>query len=284
MLFNSPNSFGWSASNFGATYTDTGIGTAVTSGAANTKGSTVSLLAGSSVTEDVYGIAIGFSGGFTAATIRVWLADIYFDPAGGTSWESTPRIANLIVNSPCLHNGAYWYYFPLYVKNNTSIGMSVQSNNATSALRGLVKVFGKPSRPEWLQVGSFVKTFGATTASSNGTTITPGTSAMGAYTASLATTANDLWWWQGGIAINDTTQTNVGYLIDIAAGDASNKVLVAENIRVSNAGTAEQSGKDAFGTREPIFSIKSGANVYMRAACSGTPDSSVTVAAYGLGG
>lgn len=285
MLFVPPQGFAWSASNFGATLSNTGIGTQVTSGAANTKGSTTSLLAGASVTDDVYGIAIGFSGGFTAATIRVWLADIFFDPAGGTAWEASPRIENLVVNSPCLHNGGYWYYFPLFVKAGTSIGMAVQSNNATSSLRGLVKVFGRPRAPELLKTGAFVKTFGATTASSNGTSITPGTSAMGSYTASLGTTANDLWWWQAGLAIDDTTQTNVGYLVDVACGDASNKVLCAENIQMINAGTSEQSGKSAFGTglggHQPIAS---GANVYARAACSGTPDSNVTVVAYGLGG
>lgn len=276
------NEFGWTVDNFGATYSDTGIGTSVTSGAINTKGTAVSLIAGASVTQDALGIAVGFSGGFLATNVRQFLADLLIDPAGGTSWSTL--IPNLVVNSPCLHNGGYWYFFPLYIKNGTSIGMQHQCSTASIAMRGLVKLFGKPSRPEMWKVGSKVETFGANTGTSGGTAITPGTSAMGAYTASLGTTANHLWWWQGGLAINDTTQTNVAYLLDVAAGDATNKKICAENIPLVNAGTAEQTGKSAIGTRGPYRHIKAGELVYMRAACSGTPDSSITAVAYGVGG
>jgi hypothetical protein len=283
-MFTPANDFGFSADNFGATYTDAGIGTGITSGAANTKGSTVSLLAGASVTEDVYGVAVGFSGGNAAATVRQYLSDLFIDPAGGTSWQASPIIPDLISNSPSLLNGGYWYYFPLFVKSGSAFGSRTQCSAASAALRVMLRLFGKPNKPELCKTGAFVRSFGVTAASSNGTTITPGTSAMGSYTASLGTTSDDLWWWQCGHATNDTTQTAVGYLLDVDAGDATNKYKCAQHVLVSQNNTAEQNGKAAFGLVPPIRHMKSGANIYMRAACSGTPDSSITVAAYGLGG
>jgi hypothetical protein len=282
MLFTPKNEFHWSVDNFGATYTDAGFGASATSGgSANTKGAAVSLIAGASVTEDVYGIAICFSGGNASAAVRNYLADILVDEAGGSSW--TVRIPNLLVNSAALGAGGYWYYFPLFIKAGSSIGFQQQCGVASTALRCGVKLFGKPSRPDLIKAGSKVEAIGVNTGTSQGTAITPGTSAMGSYTAALGTAANDNWWWQGGFATNDTTQTTLLYLLDIAAGDATNKKLCCENLRITNT-TAEFMGKGHTGTRDNIRHIKAGESVYARAAGIAAPDNTCTVAAYGLSG
>jgi len=286
MLWTPGSDFGWSADNFGATYTDAGIGLNSPGHAnANTKGANTNMLNG--IAEDCYGIAIGFSGGNAAATIRRHLVDLLIDPAAGignagATWAVL--IANLYANSPSLIMGAYWYYFPLYLKAGTAIGSANQSlTSGTAALRVCVKVFGKPTRPELLKVGFKVETFGAVTASATeGTAITPGTSAMGSNTASLGTTVNDLFWWQCGLGFNDTTLVDEATLMDVLAGDGTNNVICAENVLMVD-NNSEQSGKSAMGTRPPVRHVKAGANVYMRAAGAAAPQTTPTCVAYGCG-
>lgn len=288
MLLTPRNDFNFSVDNFGATYTDTGIGTSVPGNAsANAKGANTALLAG--IAEDCYGIKIGFAGGNTSATIRRQMVDLLIDPAAGvgnagSSWSVA--IANLYANSPALTTGAwgYWYYFPLYLAAGTAIGAAHQDTAASSAaLRVLVRVFGKPSRPELCPVGTKVQTIGATVGTTTGVAITPGTGAMGSYTASMGTTNFDAWWWQLGIGSADTTMTQNSYLFDLAV-NATNKLLCMENVPYGVASATEQAGKSAFGSQLPIRAVSSGQDVYARAAAIAAPDTSMTVVAYALGG
>lgn len=286
MLWTPGNDFGWSVDNFGATYSDAGIGLNSPGHLnANTKGANTSMLVG--IAEDCYGMAIGFSGGNAAATIRRMLTDILVDPAAGvgntgTTWAV--KIPNLYANSPSLISGGWWYYFPIYLSKGTAIGSAHQDLVATTqALRVMIRVFGKPTRPELVKVGSKVEAFGVTLASTSGTAITPGNGAMGANTASLGTTVADLWWWQAGIGFNDTTLLDESELLDVLAGDGTNNVLCAENI-LYVANNSEQCGKSAFGTRVPQRFVKAGSNVYMRAVGAAAAQTTPTVIAYGLGG
>lgn len=291
MLWTPGNQFNWSVDNFGATYSDAGVGVSSPGHAsANTKGANTQMLVG--IAEDCYGIAIGFAGGHVAATIHRYLVDLLIDPAAGvggngSSW--TVVIANLYAAYASLGPGGYWYYFPLYLKAGTAIGTANQALVAAKAIRVMVKVFGKPTRPELCRVGSKVQTYGAVTGTTTGTAITPGTAAMGSYTASLGTSSYDQFWWQAGIGFDDTTLgggTSISefYLLDVAASNdgGTTKSLCAENI-MANCSTTEQIGKAAFGTKIPYREVPSGATVYMRAA-SIAPQTTPTCVAYGLGG
>ena len=286
MLFTPGNDFMWSASNFGSTYTDAGLGVNSPGHAnANTKGANTNMLVG--IAEDCYGIAIGFVGGFTAATIRRNLVDLLIDPAAGignagSSWSVV--INNLYCAYASLVMGGYWYYFPLYLKAGTAIGTANQSLTAgTSALRVCIRVFGKPSRPELVKTGSKVQTYGAVTGTTKGTAITPGTGAMGALTASLGTLSYDQWWWQCGHGYNDASTTDDAVLLDVLAGDGTNNLMCGENFqfRITN---GENAGMTAWGTSMPQRFIKSGNDVYMRAADVIAPQTTPTVVAYGMGG
>lgn len=279
MLYTPVNDFGWTLDNFGATFTSAAMGTAVTSGGANLKGTAQSIWAGSSVTEDVYGIAIGFQAGDSAAALRLFLCDLLVDPAGGSSWSV--KIANLAVHGPSTVLGGVWYYFPLYIKSGTSIGMQIQCRVTTITLRCLIKLFGKPGRPELAHVGNVVETIGASTATTVGTTVTPGTSAMGSYSASMGTTVRNCFWWQMGILFDDSTCTAVTYWFDLAAGDASNKLTCIHMLPYIN-NSSEQGGKAIAGINLPYRNIPAGANVYTRSACITTPDSLVSVVGYGV--
>ena len=287
MLWTPVNDFNWTVDNFGATYSNAAFGVQVqTANAANTKGSDTEILSDSSVTEDVYGVALFFCGGASSATIRNYLVDIKTDPTGGTTWGTV--ISNLMVNSPHfdISTCGYSYYFPLFMTAGTAIAAAVQSNQiSTTNIRVGIKLFGKPSYPHLCKVGSKVESFGANASDSGGVSITAGAQAMGSYTASLGTTAGDLWWWQAGICSQDTTLSNAALLLEVAAGDGSNKVPCATDIQyITN--NSEQAYKSAMGLNIPYRRIKAGSDVYMRAACntSPVPDGPYEVAAYGLGG
>ena len=281
MLLNDINEFNWTADNFGSTFSEADFGTSMTTGAANTKGAAVTLLSGATVTDDVYGIAINFFGGATASAARQFMADLLVDEAGGTSFSV--KIANLMADAPTLIFTGYQYYFPLYIKAGSSIGMQAQCQAASQALRCAVKVFGKPSHPHLLSVGTRVETFGADTATTTGTGLTPGTNALGSYTASMGTTSNNNWWWQMGYVITDTSITSAAYHFDVKAGNGTDDKLCIEGILTT--GTAsEQMSKTAIGYGLPIRRIASGSNVYVRsAALFAAPDTGFSVCAYALG-
>lgn len=289
MLFTPGCSFGWSVDNFGATYTDAGLGLNSPGHAnANTKGANTNMLNG--IVEDCYGIAICFSGQSASATIRRCMVDLLIDPAAGvgnagTSWSVL--INNLYANSPTIGvNGAtgYWYYFPIYLKAGTAIGTAHQNLVAgTLPLRVSIRVYGKPNRPELLRVGTKVQTLGATVGTTTGVAVTPGTQVMGSYSATLGQTVGDKWWWQVGIGSAATTMNPRGCLFDVAV-NATNKILVAQSIGYGVAGTAEQAYKQAMGDFVPYKKVASGQDVYVRGAnLGGAPDTGMTAIVYALG-
>lgn len=284
MLLTPANEFQTFITNFGSTYSSFGQGTSVNAHAstANTKGTAVSLISGASVTEDVYAMKIEFHAGASAGAIRRYLADILIDPAGGTSWSVA--IPNLFVCGPSTTFTGYHYYFPLYLKSGTSIGCQQQCSTANNSIRVNVTLFCKPSRPDLVKCGSKVEAFGVTTGTTSGTSFTPGSETMGSY-ASLGTTTNDLWWWQGGgYGTADTTLNDKPIWIDYYAGDGSNKKMLIDKMLCVVESVNEGQAKPMFGTNIPIRHIKGGETVYARAAISGTSDTTPQTTAYGLGG
>jgi hypothetical protein len=270
-------------------YTEAGRGRTIQAGSsANTVGVTSTVCASSIIVNDVYGIAIRFQRAFVSGSNRKYLANLFVDPAGGTSWESTPRIANLIVNSVSETQGGQNYYFPLFIKAGSSIGMNVQELAANTTIGVSISLWGEPMNAEAMKVGTVVRTFGATAATSTGTTFTAGSAgAKGAWTQVGTISANDsgLWWWQAGFNFTDTSLTAVTYYIDVAVGNATDKIIVISDAQYVNIGTVEAAGyPQGGGMGIPAYSARAGALVYVRGACSGTPDSSSAAIVYGCGG
>ncbi len=286
-MFNQVSGFNAFVDNFGSTYTDGGLGTAIAGGGSNhLKNATItSIIAGSAITFNVYAIAIGFTGAATSTASRRFLTDIFLAHNGASQWTSTPIIADLASSSHSWLGGCVWYYFPLYIQSGISIGARCQAESAGVSQRILIRVFGKPTHPELIKTGSFVRTFGAVTATTTGTAMTPGTSVMGSYSASLGTTVEDLWWWQSGFLINDTTQLALGYFNDVAVGDATNKTIVVHHAIHCNGGTTEIAGRpNCGGIGIPYAPRKAGDQIFIRSACSSTPDAAVSGIVYALGG
>jgi hypothetical protein len=259
------------------------FGTSVTP-AQNAYGTYAQLLAGASVTDECQEIEIVVSGFGASAANRDGAVTIGFDTAGGTSYTDT--ISDLVCG-PCARTagdglpGAY-FTFPLRVPAGTSIAAKASVNNVTlTAIRVWCILRGRPSRPDLIRVGSFVRTFGSTPASSNGTTVTPGTASDGTYVQIGSALAEPLWYWEFGYGIDDATMTQSEIAVDIALGDVTNKRVIIQDASVFS-NSFEMISKPRGQGRYARGAV--GDLVYARAQSAATADSNNSVAVYGVGG
>lgn len=246
---------------------------------AHTKGTAVSIFAGAAVIADVYEVHLVFNTPSVAATR--FFADLLVDPAGGTSWSVL--IANIAINTPSFAMNGAQYYFPIYIKAGSSIGMQVSCSTANINVRAMVSISGKPSRPDLVQAGSVVETIGAVTATTVGTAFTSGAGTVGSYSGALGTTVRDCWFWQLGILIDDASQTANAYVIELAAGDETNKHVIGNGFLHTEPSTTETAGKSPFPLDGmPYHRVPKGASLYVRSAHNGTVDSNTSAVAYGV--
>jgi len=281
MLYTPHNDCGWTLDNWGATFAGANLGTSIAAHATNAhvKGTAVSIWAGSLIVTDVYEVYLTFLQPSVAVTR--FLIDLLVDPAGGTSWSVV--VANIAVNTPNFTICGSSYHFPITIKAGSSIGLQMQCSTAAVTLRAMVVVRGKPSRPELVQSGYAVQTLGAVTASTEGTAFTPGTNAMGSYSASLGTLTRNAWYWQLGHVISDATQTAQIVGVDVAAGDASNKIICGQAFWHTEPSTTETAGKCAFPFGGlPYRNAPAGSNVYVRSWANTTPDTGNTAIVYAV--
>jgi hypothetical protein len=246
-------------------------------------GTYAQVLTAANVSHDVFGLAIQFSSNAVSATARDTIVDIGVDAAGGTSY--TVLIPTLLASSAAPSIGAFGsglnYFFPLYIKAGSTVAVRASVNNATvGTLRCGLRVFGAPRDRTNTVVGTKVIAYGITSATSTGTAVTPGTTSDGTWT-SLGTiaTGDNPWFWQYGVGVNQGTITAVGYSGDLGVGDASNKVIVAED-RVWQGTTAEQWYDN--GPSYSFYQASPGDIVYGRLQASGTAVSGISMAAWGV--
>lgn len=259
-------------------------GTIVTPGN-NTMGAWAQLIAGASVTDDVFGILININSNAVSAAARDSLVDIGYDPSGGTSY--TLIIPYLVATCAAPYNigtGGVWYYFPLFIPAGSTLAARGSVNNATvGTMRVFANLFCRPRHPESTRVGAYVKAYGAVPASSRGTTVVAGTTAEGAWTLLGATAATEeIWWWQLGIGVNDATMTANAHHCDLGAGNGTNNQILIQDQNITFT-AAEQSNNSPL-TIGCVTNIASGTNIYGRIQCSGTADTGLSMIAHGLGG
>lgn len=285
MLATKANTFGLviaSHVNVGAT-----LGVSVTP-AQNAYGSYAQVIAGASLTDDAYGIWININSGNVSAAVRDTLVTIGIDPAGGTSYTDT--INHLLGSCAAAYNGAsivggHFYYFPIRIRAGSSVGAKASVNNATvGTINVAARFFCRPTRPELIRYGSYVKTFGEVTATSKGTDVTSGGSnAKGSWVQLGSNLTESLWFWQIGHGMNQTGMNNNGSLWDLGLGDGSNnRIVIADRYVQTNAAEilATPHGAEFNAHMEGT----SGVGVYARAASPGTAQTGWSAAAYGVGG
>lgn len=257
-------------------------GTTVTPGN-NTFGSYVSILAPAALTEDCYGLWIHLGNNSTSAAIRDMLWNVGIDRTGGTTY--TTLIPNLVcagAGTAAAQPGVV-YYFPIFIPSGSQLAAQSSVNNATAgAPKMWVRAFGKPSRAELPRYGHFVRSFGEVAASSRGTLVVPGNSgAEGSWTQLGSATGDDLWWWQIGMGLADTTATQQAYFADLSVGTTTEKRLVIQDemwMETTAEVQAQVHGWNYY------HEVPSGANVYGRASAQSTSDADFSMVAYGVGG
>lgn len=242
------------------------------------EGAWVSLATGANVANDVYGVLININDGNTTGTIRDILIDIGVDPAGGTSY--TTLITDLIGSQAAAAvAGGRWYYFPIFIRAGSQIAARAQASSVAT-VRVSIQLWGKPTRPDMLSVGTYSATLGGTAI--NGTSFTPGNSSAEGAWVSLGTTSAPLWWWQLGVGISNGTTTSLMYHIDLAWGDATNKYMIIENHRLFLPGTAETIAH--IPCLNGFCNVPVGGELWVRGSCSGTSVTGFYAKAYGIGG
>lgn len=265
----------------------TAFGTTVTPGN-NAFGTAVQV--GADLTLDAYGIYINVNSVAVSGAARDALLQIGFDWSGGTTFPASPDSFNsitlLVSCASGMVAGGVNYYFPLFIPAGTAILARGSVNNATV---GTMRVFWqtscRPARPEAIRVGRYVESLGAVTASSRGTTITPGTTSEGSWT-SIGTLGSDrpCWFWEWGVGINTGTMANQMHATDLAADSSGDRIILRDG--TSGATTAEAITKiQAFGsTGLNVAMVEGGTTIYARSQVTGSAPTGWNVMAYGVGG
>lgn len=283
-MLHATNGWGKIISSVDGTRPTTAFGASVVPLTNSTLGLYTTLLAGASVTDDVYGIEININNVGQTTVARDCLATLAFDPAGGTTFTD---FVDLLCGSASQYagltgggsGGGARFWFPLWIKAGTTIGMrgSVSTVDVT-AFNAFVKLYCKPSRPELIWCGQKIEQLGVVVASSTGTSVTAGTTSEGTWT-SIGTTTRNHRFYEFGFGLADTASSSNGYHVDISIGDASNKHPIILDAYAGTT-TAEMATK----TMCPTWAeSKSGDIVYARTQVGPSSTDSTTIAIYAMG-
>jgi hypothetical protein len=234
---------------------------------------------------DGYELHININSVFVTTAAHASAITIGIDLAGGTTY--TDWIVDLLGGPAGDYAGVAGgngvnYRFPLRVPNGASLAAKGTRSVGTTAFRVACKILCKPTHPELIRYGSFVRTFGATGGGSpNGTVVTSGTAAEGNWATLASSIAEDLWYWELGMGVDSAgTALNV-YLADLGIGDGSNKKIAIDDAEFCTQQTENLSKAPA----GRAMQAKAGDNVYCRAQVGpNAASTNVTFAAYGVGG
>lgn len=275
--------FSFKYDNFGAN-PSTSPGTAVTPGASNVEGAWTQIATAANIAQDIYGLHMRVSDGFTSAQIKDHLLDIGVDQAGGTAY--TAAVSNIVCGSSSgtSTGGGPEFSMPLFIKAGSTVAVRIQGSNATAGtVRVAVRFYGQPSHPENVAVSQYSETIGTIT-NSQGVAFTPGNVADGTY-VSLGTTTRALWWWQIGSQVSNSVAGAETAYIEIAHGDVTNKHVIMRRMHMSN--TTEDSGSLVEENLIPwacYYPVPAGAEIWIRGRCSDAPNTGYNGVAIGFGG
>lgn len=258
-------------------------GTAVTP-VQNAYGSYTQLL--SATAYETFWIEININQSFATAVAREAVITIGVDEAGGTSYVDT--ISHLICGhanlwfdpAEWMTSGGINYAFPLRIKAGSTIAAKASVSTASvAAFQVMVRLRGKPSRPELLWAGKSVETLGSVSASTFGTAVTFGTASEGAWTQIGAGSPSKKWRYvEFGYGLNDAAMSPTRIEIDIGIGDATNKrVILRGSVHGSQNETVRKDQNQGVFVEDAISAL-----CYARGQSSGGPPSNTKIALYGV--
>lgn len=268
--------------NFGADPSLT-PGTSVVPGASNVEGGWTEVLA--DLAQDVYGLLLRVSSGFTAGQQKNHLLDIGVDPAGGTAYAAI--ISNIICGGSCaLTSGiGHTFFFPYHIRAVGAVAVRIQGNNATAGtVRVGVRGYGQRGKADALPTGQYSETLGTIT-NSGGVAFTPGNLADGTW-VSLGTTTRELWWWQLCYQVDDTT-ASVGETayIELGCGASGTQKIILRRMHqmVSSTEDATEMMPTQLLWFEGYCRVPAGTEMWVRGRCDSAPDSGYNAVAVGIG-
>jgi hypothetical protein len=217
----------------------TSSGTTLTSGAANTKGSYVSL---GTTTLEWNNVEISLEGSSASAD---HLVDIAIDDGGGNKWIVVPDLrlpARISANTSCVTIS-----IPLYIPLGSLLYARSQSTTASATLSITVggKGGGHGGASGW---GRCLALY--TPATSRGVAIDPGASAgtTGAYAQLTTGVTSGIKAWFGVIGSNgNTTRTTCHWLLDVAIGAAGSEQLALNALALSSGVSSTTQTPSVFG-------------------------------------
>lgn len=245
------------------------MGTAMTSGAANTYGSYANAIAATAY--ETFLMEIIVTATSTAAGSRLGAVTIGVDQAGGTSY--TDVIPNLVATSAVSVQAflgiGYRYLFPLYVPAGASVGAKYTAGTLTQGGSVGITMWGQPTAAEQLRCGTYVDSVGFTQATTLGVSVPPGIATIGTWT-SLGALPRDAWWFQYGYAFNDGNVTAGNSVrTDLAVGSSITALaMLAESDSYSYLTANEQYSVLRWGPQNPVLPSPAGQNMYCRSWCS----------------
>lgn len=225
---------------------------------------------------DAYAFSIIITDHIGTPTSRAGLVTVSSAISGGAY---TPIVEHLSANKAGIYDdkGGIEYFFPVRVANGSSIAAKLQSDLASATCQVWIKLYCKPTKPWLRRVGTFVRTYGAVTATSLGAPVTAGAGADGTWTE-IATLADDIWGWEVAWADSDTAVGGGTLHVDVSVGDAVTKRVAIQNARWARSSNETVGKPSAFAH----LAATSGEKVYVRAQRnSETGDSAIV---YGVGG
>ena len=166
------------------------------------------------------------------------------------------------------------YWFPVRIPRGTRISGELRALIASDTIELLVEL-GVSNGAHW--VGSGVETLGEDTAASEGTDITPGTSAEGSYVTIGTTGRRYRYIIPGIMGNNDTTMTIETVAWDLGVGSAAYQGL-------NDFLTVDSTSENQTNWTDVGFwcDIPSGTALQLRGAASGAPSGLQTATLYGV--
>jgi hypothetical protein len=270
-----PQSLAYYVTNNDAPGSATTFGTTVTAHATvNTLGTWVAILP--TITYDLYYLKVTFSDVGVASSIPQILVNLGIGPdASNVSVVAENLIASqcgVITGSP----GARQYDLPLRIPAGTQLWAQCQSTITVRTVDVAIQGWGGPDISEFQSV-SHIRSIGADTANSRGTSFTPGSAAVGAYAQMIASSAEDYVGFSLGIASTDASTGTAGYLCSVGIGAATE-----ENLGLCV--TANTTGAETWSSNSwPVWRhVPSGTRIAMRGCAVPSPETLMTAIVYGL--
>jgi len=259
-------------------------GTSVTPGASGSEGSWTQIASAANIAENVHGLYLWITGGATSTASKPHLLDIGVDPAGGTSY--TAIVSNLECGgSGTAAQGGVDMFLPLFIPAGSQVAVRVQGQNATAGTVRVCAIFyGKGRHPEAGRSFRKSETLG-TVAGSSGVAVTPGTSGAEGAWVQIGTTGFRWRYCLPTFQLDDASTNAQQIFFDVAYGDASNKVIIAENVSAGLPGTTEAMWCGLASAAHDLYcDIPSGVNIYVRCSTTlATADSNYDFLVTGLG-